>query len=53
MPPVPRCARRWMRCGFVHVPYLPEQAKDGNAPSMSLALMTKALEIAAEVIVEA
>ena len=41
------------RCGFVHVPYLPEQAKDGNAPSMSLALMTKALEIAAEVIVEA
>ena len=42
-----------MRCGFVHVPYLPEQAKDGNAPSMSLALMTKALEIAAEVIAEA
>ncbi len=41
------------RCGFVHVPYLPEQAKDGSAPSMSLALMTKALEIAAEVIVEA
>ena len=41
------------RCGFVHVPYLPEQTKDGNAPSMSLALMTKALEIAAEVIVEA
>ena len=42
-----------LRCGFVHVPYLPEQAKDGNAPSMGLALMTKALEIAAEVIVEA
>ena len=41
------------RCGFVHVPYLPEQAKDGSAPSMSLALMTNALEIAAEVIVEA
>lgn len=41
------------RCGFVHVPYLPEQTKDGSAPSMSLALMTKALEIAAEVIVEA
>ena len=41
------------RCGFVHVPYLPEQAKDGNAPSMSLALMTKALETAAEVIIEA
>ena len=41
------------RCGFVHVPYLPEQAKDGSAPSMSLALMVEALtsavgEIAAE-----
>ena len=41
------------RCGFVHVPYLPEQAKDGNAPSVSLELMVKALETAAEVIVEA
>ena len=38
------------RCGFVHVPYLPEQAKDGSAPSMSLELMVKALETAAEVI---
>ena len=45
-------ARRYpaMRCGFLHVPFLPEQAKDGNAPSMSLALMTKALTIAAETI---
>lgn len=42
-----------LRCGFVHVPYLPEQAKDGNAPSVSLELMVKALETAAEVIVEA
>ena len=41
-----------MRCGFVHVPYLPEQAKDGNAPSMSLEMMVKALGIAAEVIAE-
>ena len=41
------------RCGFVHVPYLPEQAKDGNAPSMSLELMLKALTIAVEVIGEA
>ena len=40
-----------LRCGFVHVPYLPEQAKDGNAPSMSLELMVKALETAVEVIV--
>ena len=38
------------RCGFVHVPYLPEQAKDGSAPSMSLDLMVKALETAAEVL---
>ncbi len=38
------------RCGFVHVPYLPEQTKDGNAPSMSLELMVKALETAVEVI---
>ena len=42
-----------LRCGFVHVPYLPEQAKDGNAPSMGLEMMVKALETAAEVIVEA
>lgn len=39
-----------LRCGFVHVPYLPEQTKDGNAPSVSLELMVKALETAAEVI---
>ena len=38
------------RCGFVHVPYLPEQTKDGNAPSMGLEMMVKALETAAEVI---
>ena len=38
------------RCGFVHVPYLPEQAKDGNAQSMSLEMMVKALETVVEVI---
>ena len=38
-----------LRCGFVHVPYLPEQTKDGSAPSMSLELMVKALETAVEV----
>lgn len=38
------------RCGFVHVPYLPEQTKDGSAPSMSLELMVKALETAVEVL---
>ena len=41
-----------LRCGFVHVPYLPEQAKDGNAPSMSLEMMVKALHIAVEAIAE-
>ena len=40
------------RCGFVHVPYLPEQAKDGSSPSMSLALMVKALTAALETIAE-
>ena len=40
------------RCGFVHVPYLPEQAKDGSAPSMSLALMVRALTTALETIAE-
>ena len=38
------------RCGFVHVPYLPEQTKDGNAPSMGLEMMVKALHIAVEAI---
>ena len=40
------------RCGFVHVPYLPEQAKDGSAPSMSLALMVRALTAALKTIAE-
>ena len=41
-----------LRCGFVHVPYLPEQTKDGNAPSMGLEMMVKALHIAVEAIAE-
>lgn len=40
------------RCGFVHVPYLPEQTKDGNAPSMGLEMTVKALHIAVEAIAE-
>lgn len=40
------------RCGFVHVPYLPEQTKDGNASSMGLEMMVKALHIAVEAIAE-
>ena len=46
------CARRYpaLRCGFIHVPFLPEQARDGSAPSMSLELMTEALTAAIGVI---
>ena len=40
------------RCGFVHVPFLPELAKVGSAPSMSLALMVRALPAALETIAE-
>lgn len=40
------------RCGFIHVPYLPDQAAAAvsNAPSMSLELMVQALTIAVETI---
>ncbi len=37
------------KVGFVHVPYLPEQAKNGE-PSMTLADITKALEAAMKAI---
>ena len=40
------------RCGFVHIPSLPEQTKDGSAPSMGLEMMVKALHIAVEAIAE-
>ena len=42
------------RCGFIHVPYLPDQAAAAvsNAPSMSLELMVQALTIAVGTIVE-
>jgi pyroglutamyl-peptidase len=41
--------RRGVRGGFVHVPYLPAQARrvKGGAPSMPLAKIVRALEIAA------
>lgn len=42
-----------VRCGFLHVPFLPEQTRDGSAPSMSLELMSEALSAAAEVIAAA
>lgn len=42
------------RCGFIHVPYLPNQAAAAvsNAPSMSLELMVQALTISVETIAE-
>ena len=42
------------RCGFIHVPYLPDQAAAAvsNAPSMSLELMVQALTIAVGTIAE-
>lgn len=42
------------RCGFIHVPYLPNQAAASvsNAPSMSLELMVQALTIAVGTIAE-
>ena len=41
------------RCGFIHVPYLPDQAAAvSNAPSMGLELMVQALTIAVETIAE-
>ena len=37
------------RYGFIHVPYLPEQAeKKGRAESMSLSLITRALSLMLE-----
>lgn len=41
-------ARRGMRGGFIHVPFLPEQAGAGQ-PSLPLATMIDALALAAEV----
>lgn len=43
-----------IRGGFIHVPYLPEQVleKPKGQPSMSMDMMEKALEAAAEVIIQ-
>ena len=40
--------RRGVRGGFIHVPWLPEQAKPGQ-PSLPLATMIEAIALAAEV----
>jgi pyroglutamyl-peptidase len=36
--------------GFIHVPFLPEQAVNKERPSMALDLITKALEVAASTV---
>lgn len=41
-----------VKAGFIHVPYLPEQAEGKNVPSLCLADMVKALEIALEICVK-
>lgn len=42
-----------MRTGFIHIPYLPEQViNKSSMPSMSLEMITHALEIAIQTIIE-
>ncbi|WAA10986.1 pyroglutamyl-peptidase I [Fervidibacillus albus] len=36
-----------IRSGFIHIPYIPEQTVEKNAPSLSLDLIVKGIEIAA------
>lgn len=41
------------RCGFIHVPYLPEQTTEKpDVPSLSLADMVRALTAALQVVAE-
>ena len=42
------CARRGVRGGFIHVPFLPEQAKRGQ-PSLSQEMMIEAIALAVAV----
>ena len=37
-----------MKCGFIHIPYIPKQVIEKNSPSMELSTIVKALEIAAK-----
>jgi len=41
-----------IKSGFIHIPLLPEQIKSENTPSMSLALITKALSIASQATID-
>ena len=38
--------------GFIHVPYIPEQVVDKNQPSMSLDMLSLAVETLVKVLVE-
>ncbi|TOG91731.1 pyroglutamyl-peptidase I [Vibrio parahaemolyticus] len=41
-----------IRHGFVHIPLLPEQATDGNHPSMSLDMIVAGLKLVAQVVID-
>ena len=41
-----------MKAGFLHVPYLPEQSREGNYPSLSVEEDGLALEICLKVLAE-
>ena len=41
-----------MKTGFIHIPFLPEQAVGKNVATMSLDMITKALELAIEAVIE-
>ncbi len=41
-----------MKSGFIHVPYLPEQVLDKNKPSMSMDMITEAVEIAIQTTID-
>lgn len=40
-----------MKCGFIHVPYIPEQVLDKNSPSMTLDMIVEAIKIAIKEII--
>ena len=40
--------KKTIPCGFIHVPYIPEQGKDDTVPIMSLEEITRALKIMIE-----
>ncbi|TKB07192.1 pyroglutamyl-peptidase I [Desulforhopalus sp. IMCC35007] len=45
-------AKSTIRHGFVHIPFLPEQVTDVSQPSMTLELIVKGLEVAAQAVLD-